>query len=283
MRSGNLSPSAAKASLRRHALEMVRAAEGMQELWFACLDNLDDDLRAALEAESTRQFFLDHFLWDWFKKYSEARPIIRAARHFEPTDLRLANHLDGWGLMPWEPWEVIGRHQGSWTLRQLGSRREIEIHRAFDHHEWEIGDGLLTRILHHGGHDFSGLSVSRFVGDIGVRTLENHWNRLAKKHGFAPSTRLRPDIHNEIWLALHEDLLALVLPTLSPAASSLRTTPTTASWDTSILDRVQPDLAGQSPREAAQNELGRRRLHKWLDGLALGPTETARIRTELGL
>jgi len=282
MRSGEVPASEAKASLRRHILELVRAAEGMQELWFACIDNLNDTLRLEMDAESPSQFFLDHFLWDWFKKYSEARPIARAARFFEPTDLRLANHLDGWGLVSWEPWEVVGRHQGRWNLRQLGSQREIEIQRAFVHHDWDVGDGILTRILHHAGHDFSGLSVARFAGATGVRTLENHWNRLAKKHGFSPATRLRPDIHNDIWLPLHEELLSLVLPTRPEVDAPPETIPL-SPWDASILDRVQPELAGQSPREAAQNELGRHRLRKWLDGRARGEFETAMIRKELDL
>jgi hypothetical protein len=282
MRSGDLSPPEAKASLRRHLLEMVRVADGMQELWFACLDNLSDALRAETESESHRQRFLDHFLWDWFKKYSEARPIVRAARHFEPTDLRLANHLDGWGLAPWEPWEVTGRHQSAWQLRQLASHREIRLHRAFDHHQWEVGDALLMRVLQHGGHDFSGLSVWRLEGATGVRTLVSHWKSLAKKHGFAPTTRLRPDIHNEIWLPLHEDLLAIGLPTSCATPPTLPKQPST-TWDETILDRAQPELAGQSPREAARNELGRRRLLKWLDGQMVDHAEAEWIRSELGL
>jgi hypothetical protein len=257
MRSGELPVAEAKASLRRHVLEMVRAAEGMQELWFACLDNLDDTLRAEMDAESSRQGFLDHFLWDWFKKYSEARPIARAARFFEPTDLRLANHLDSWGLVSWEPWEVVGRQREAWKLRQLGSHREIEVHRAFDHHVWKVGDAILTRILHHGGHDFSGLSVSRFTGAAGVRTLESHWLRLAKKHGFAPSTRLRPDIHNDIWLALHEDLLGC----------GLTPVPELAATESPFFDLPQSALGGATPRQAAQHEFGRHKLNAWAKNL----------------
>ncbi|MEK7394933.1 MAG: hypothetical protein AAB214_20425, partial [Fibrobacterota bacterium] len=85
MRSGEHSAAEAKASMRRHILEMVRVAAGMQELWFACIDNLDDSTREAVDRLEAQQIFLDHFLWDWFKKYSEARPIVRVARFFEPT------------------------------------------------------------------------------------------------------------------------------------------------------------------------------------------------------
>ena len=257
MQSGDLSLSAARASLRRHLLEMVRVATGMQELWFACLDNLNGALREAAETKTGRPLFLDHFLWDWFKKYSEARPIVRVARYFEPTDLRLANHLDAWSLAPWEPWAVMGHAGGLWQLRQLGSGREVEILRAFDHHTWKTGDGLLCRILHHAGHDFSGLHVVRFPGPSGVQRLESRWAQLARKHGLAPTTRLRPDIHNEIWLPLHQDLIEGIL---MPSENS-------PPKDDGFLDQAQPALGGASPREAAGHEFGRHKLAAWAKGL----------------
>lgn len=255
----------------------------MQELWFACLENLNEGIRAEIEADETRQCLLDHFLWDWFKKYSEARPIVRVARFYEPTDLRLANHLEDWSLSPWEPWEVIAQANEVWHLRQLGSHREVDVRRAFGHHHWDVGDALLTRVIHHAGHDFTGLHVSRFEGPAGMAELDRHWIRLAKKHGFPPSSRLRPDIHNEIWLPLHEDLLALVME-IDPDSivpSDTPSLPQDPLWDASILDLPHTSLAGQTPREAAQNELGRRRLVKWVEGL--DHFAQIRIRTELGL
>ena len=289
MRSGEFSAQEARASLRRHLLEMVRVSAGMQELWFACLDNLSDELHLAVDALESQQCLLDHFLWDWFKKYSEARPIIRVARFFEPTDLRLANHLDGWSLAPWEPWIVQGHDRGMWHLMQISSHREVEIHKTFEHHQWEVGDAILSRVLHHAGHDFSGLHVSRFPGSAGVHELEVRWKSLAQKHGFPPQARLRPDIHNDIWLPLHEGLLAFILkvdqrPILTVSSSQQPPpAPAAAPFDESLLDKPLSELAGQTPKEASRNELGRHRLRKWLDGLTVQGMDTVRIRKKLGL
>ena len=282
MRSGELSVLEARASLRRHLLEMVRVSAGMQELWFACIENLGDRLHLAVDKLDSQQCFLDHFLWDWFKKYSDARPIVRVARFFEPTDLRLANHLDGWGLSPWEPWVVLEHRQGLWRLAQLSSHREISVHKAFDHHHWAIGDAILTRILHHAGHDFTGMHVSRFQGAAGVHELETRWKALAVKQGFAPQSRLRPDIHNEIWLPLHEELLAFMLR-VKPIATRPEPTPASKGLDESILDQPLHELVGQTPREASKNELGRHRLVKWLGTQTQQGIDTTKFRKKLGL
>lgn len=283
MRSGETSSQEAHASLRRHLLEMVRVSAGMQELWFSCIDNLSDPLRAAFDDPSNQQAFLDHFLWDWFKKYSEARPIVRVARFFEPTDLRLANHLDSWSLAPMEPWIVQGLGNGKWHLMQLGCHREVEALESFAPPDWKVGDALLTRILHHAGHDFVGLHTTRFQGSAGVHRLESHWNALAKKFGFAPQTRLRPDIHNEIWLSLHEELLGFAIgadpSTVEPKAAAL---PNGAMpMDEAVLDTPLPELAGQTPLAASKNELGQLRLRKWLDQQTLAGFDTEKVRKRL--
>jgi hypothetical protein len=288
MRSGDHSLSEAKASMRRHILEMVRVSAGMQELWFACLDNLDDPTREAIDALESQQVFLDHFLWDWFKKYSEARPIIRVARFFEPTDLRLANHLDGWSLAAWEPWIVQGFDRDRWHLMQMSSHREVEAIKAYDHHKWSIGDGIVTRILHHAGHDFTGLHTECYPGSSGIHELETRWKALATKHGIPPQSRLRPDIHNEIWLSLHEGLLAAALKTETKPVLSLSPPPTqkleaaSKPFDESILSKPLPELGGQTPVAASKNEFGRHRLRKWLDTLAGTGLDVAKLRKKLG-
>jgi hypothetical protein len=288
MRSGEHSASEATASMRRHILEMVRVAAGMQELWFACIDNLDDSTREAVDRMEAQQIFLDHFLWDWFKKYSDARPIVRVARFFEPTDLRLANHLDGWSLAPWEPWIVQGFDRDRWHLMQIASHREVEVLKAFKHHHWEIGDGLVTRVLHHAGHDFTGMHIQRYPGSAGVHELESRWKSLATKHGFPPQARLRPDIHNEIWLNIHEGLLAAALktetkPVLTLSVASPPEPPVREALDESLLTKALPELGGQTPIAASKNEMGRHRLRKWLDAQADKGLDTAKLRKKLGL
>ena len=166
---------------------------------------------------------------------------------------------------------------------QLGCHREVEAMESYSPQAWKVGDALLTRILHHAGHDFIGMHATRFKGSAGVHRLESHWNSLAKKFAFAPQTRLRPDIHNEIWLSLHEELLGFALgvepspiePKVSP--SILESKP----LDESLLDTPLPELAGQTPLAASKNELGRMRLRKWLDQQTLAGFDTEKVRKRL--
>lgn len=182
-----------------------------------------------------------------------------------------------------EPWIVQGLGNGKWHLMQLGCHREVEALESFAPPDWKVGDALLTRILHHAGHDFVGLHTTRFQGSAGVHRLESHWNALAKKFGFAPQTRLRPDIHNEIWLSLHEELLGFAIgadpSTVEPKAAAL---PHAAMpMDEAILDTPLPELAGQTPLAASKNELGQLRLRKWLDQQTLAGFDTAKVRMRL--
>ncbi len=286
MLSGELPLGPAKTSLRRHLLEMARVSEDMQELWFTCLDHLSESIRSHLERNPTQQALMDHFLWDWFKKYSDARPIVRVARYFDATDLRLANHLDGWGLAPWEPWVVKSYRNGLWRLEHLTSRREIEATATFEHHRWEIGDALLTRILHHAGHDFTGLHVARFPGQSGVRSMQKRWKALGERFRLTSHTRLRPDIHNEFWLALHEDLLEFILendPKTATLDPELSLNSITVPLEDTVMVKPLPELAGQTPKQAAQNEFGRHRLRKWLETQDALGYDTRQVRHRLGI
>jgi hypothetical protein len=271
----------ARASLRHQILSLARAASDFTELWFACLDEFSDPEREALDREpSLKQVFLEHFLWDWFRKYSEARPIARIARAFEATDLRLASRLEAWSLDPWEPWEVLEARGDRWTLRRLGSQDERTIHRAFPHHVARKGDGLLCRILPHLGHDFAGLSVVRFPGRRGAQRLERSWLELCHRHGVGVATKLRPDIHNESWHPLHLGLLRLhpALDGLQVAASPVLS----ADLDQE-LSTVLDELGNQSPRQAILHVMGRHRLNRWLDRRAQAGEDVAPLRQALGL
>jgi len=283
--------------LRHQLLVLAKAAPDMPELWFSCLDEFTDPEREALDrSQALQQPFLDHFLWDWFRKYSEARPIARLARSLEGSDLRMARRLDDWGLAPWEPWEVLGALGGTWELGRIGSDRTVHVRPAFAHHVARKGDGLVCRILPHLGHDFTGLSVLRFPGVRGLRRLREAWSSIVRDLGISASVKLRPDVHNELWHPVHQALVRLhpdlhdldalepvgdfsesLLP--SPPPEPVATSPETEA----LLDTLLDELGHQTPRQASGHEMGRHRLRRWLDRRASQGLEIASLRSALGI
>jgi len=259
--SGEVSVEVARASLRSLLLLALREGQSMQEMWFAFLDEQPDRLLESAEAASDRQILADHFLWDWFHRYSESRPLCRAARAVESTDLRGGSKLDEWALASWEPWEVVSGSEDTWTLHRIGADRRIAVHGSFDHHRFQIGDAILSRVLSHLGHRFLGLSVSVFPGSKGRRELQTGYDRILREFGLASHVHLRPDIHNEAWLPLHDRLFALALH-LKPGV------PSPGLSASVILDTPRQELGGSTPRQSALHEFGRHRLRQWLKSLA---------------
>jgi hypothetical protein len=250
----------ALASLRSILLAALREGQGMMEMWFAFLDELPQGLRERLEEKADRQILADHFLWDWFHRYSESRPLCRAARAVEATDIRGASRLDEWALAPWEPWEVLSGSRDAWTLHRIGGDRKATVLKAFAHHRFQVGDAILSRLLPHLGHNFLGLSVSVFRGEKGRRELHDGYDRIVRKFGLTSHVHLRPDIHNEAWRPLHAELLALAL--------HVKAVPRPAAETSSgLLDTPRPDLGGATPRQSATHEFGRHRLRLWLRNL----------------
>jgi hypothetical protein len=248
----------ARASLRSLLLLALREGQSMQEMWFAFLDELPDGLRESMGSATDRQILADHFLWDWFHLYSESRPLCRAARAVEISDLRGGTRLDEWALAPLEPWEVVSGSEDAWTLHRIGADRRISVHRSFDHHRFQAGDAILSRVLPHLGHRFLGLSVSVFPGAKGRRELQIGYDRILRDFGLGSQMHLRPDIHNEVWLPLHTRLFAL----------ALRMKPDVPASSAGILDTPRPELGGSTPRQCALHEFGRHKLRQWLRGLA---------------
>lgn len=259
--SGSASSSAAHASLRSLLLSAATRSRDMVEMWFAFLDELPEAARVALGEEGDRQVLLDHFLWDWFHRYSESRPLCQVARALDATDLRGASRLDEWSLSAWEPWRVVSGKGGTWTLDRLGGERRIEVRKSFPGHAVRAGDGILARILPHLGHSFLGLSVSVFPGATGCARLQAGYENALKSFGLSTQVHLRPDIHNEIWHSLHTRLLELSFDEVVAPGRAI------AVLDDSILDRPQDALGGDTPRQSARHEFGRHRLRQWLKGL----------------
>ena len=270
---GQVSSVAAHASMRALLLSVLREGRTMMEMWFAFLDELPEPLRESMDKMADKRTLADHFLWDWFHRYSESRPLCRAAREVEAKDLRGASRLHEWALAPWEPWEVVSGSDETWTLHRLGTDRKVVVLKAFSDHRFKAGDAILSRLLPHLGHNFLGLSVSVFRGDKGRRELQAGYERILHKFGLTGHIHLRPDIHNEAWLPLHAELLALALH-LKPDRAAV------VEYPSEFLDEPHAALGGASPRDLAVHEFGRHRLRQWMK--ALGEDERKSVEDLLG-
>jgi len=287
--SGEVSVVAAHASLRHHLLQLVDHTPEFQEVWFAFVDDLPGPLhgtlarRPAWELEQAR---LELFFWDYFQKVSLARPILRVARSIELDDLRSASRLDDWSLIPWGCYQALGREGEAWNLRHLTTGKVVSAHISFAHHALAEGDGLIVRLLKHGGHLFTGLSMLRFPGTAGSRKLESGWKELCLRMGLPVTITLRPDVHNEQWFAFHRNVLELWagIAELRQQKSRARKVPKdAAASDLPDLDIPLAALGNQSAREAAKHAMGKHRLKLWLSQLGEKGQDTTSLRKALDL
>jgi hypothetical protein len=288
--SGSVPVRDARASLRRNLLNLVRHVQSYMEVWFSFADSIPPEFHAPLpdrpawELEQTR---LELYLWDYFQQISQARPILRIARDVEPTDLRFANRLDDWSLRPWEPFEALRRHpeNDSWDLRNLASGKPVHAHLAYAHHALAKGDVFAARILAHGGHSFTGLSLLHFPRKDGPTGLVELWKKICKRHGVTPLTQLRPDVHNEIWFDFHLSVMEhwAALPDDALSARNLLEAELESKPPQSLpdLDKPVSELGHQSPRQAATHALGRHRLKLWIESMEARGLDAALLRKSL--
>jgi len=294
--SGSVPLRQAHASLRRNLLALVRQVRSYVEVWFAFAESIPAEFhtllpdRPAWELEQAR---MELYFWDYFQQVSQARPILRIARDVEPKDLRFANRLDEWSLRPWEPFEALRRHpeNDSWDLRNLATGKPVHAHLAYAHHTLAEGDVFAARILTHGGHSFTGLSLLHFPRKDGPTGLVELWKKICARHGITPHTQLRPDVHNEIWFSFHLTVMEYwaALPEGTRVVADL---PSIAELEeplqrplqpTPDLDAVYSELGHQSPRQASTHALGRHRLKLWLENLEARGLDTKALRKQLKL
>lgn len=286
--SGEVPVAAARGSLRHQLLALLDQVPELQEIWFSFADDLPGPLHDALPGiplAHLEQPRLELFLWDYFQKVSLARPILRVARNLELEDLRLASRLDDWSLSPWSCWQVESRTRDAWSLRSLSNGKTVHAHTSFAHHEFTEGDGLVARLLRHGGHTFTGMGILRFPDAEGARALEAGWKDLCVKMGLPATVTLRPDVHNEQWFAFHRNVLELwagIAPLRRKKARVRKAVPA-PSVAPADLESPLAELGNQSPRAAAAHAMGRHRLKLWLEGLTAKGIDTEPLRAELGL
>ncbi|MBK9578615.1 MAG: SEC-C domain-containing protein [Fibrobacterota bacterium] len=271
-------PSAIHRSFRNHLIALIRDSSTLTELWFAFLDHWcgeDDPFEAKVDSG-----LLDHFLWDWFQRYQEARPLCRITQAMESVDLPMSSHIAAWADNPLEPWEVEHIGKPLIRLRRLNGNKTIEALQSFPIPKLKVGDGILGRILPHRGFRVLGLGVHRLAGSTGVARLQSLHAAALASHGLSPTVTLRPDVHNTAWLPVHDAWIRAARGIKAPAPA-LPAPELPAPAKTEIdLDRSREELAGQSAREAATHEMGRLRLRKW--AATLPPSERATLEELLG-
>jgi hypothetical protein len=290
--SGDVSVLAAHRSLRHHLLELLEHIPDLQEIWFAFADELPGPLHDALPGRplwELEQARMELFLWDFFQKISLARPILRVARALEIDDLRSASRLDDWSLAPWSAYQAVSFQKDAWNLRHLTTGKLVHAHLGFEHHALEAEDGVVCRILKHGGHSFTGLGFLRFPGTAGAHRLEEEWRALCTKMGLPVTITLRPDVHNEQWFPFHRAVLELwagIAPLRQKKARAKKTAKEQVTSNTVQpvdLDLPQALLGNQSPREAAKHAMGKHRIKLWLSDLETKGQDTTGLRKSLAL
>lgn len=140
---------------------------------------------------------MEDFFWDYFVQYSDARPILRAARELEGKDLRLAHDLMQWSYAPFWFYRVEERNPSEASLRNLGNGK---IHRV--RHAGRLpgpGCGVITRLLPFRGREFCGHAALAFEPSLAPDRLEALFRAGCRELKVKPSVTLRPDVHCEEW------------------------------------------------------------------------------------
>jgi hypothetical protein len=147
-----------------------------------------------------------NFFWDYSVQFSDARPILRAARDVEEKDLRLANDFRQWSLAPLWVWRVLESDGRQALVRMVDSAKTFAVG-----HGGELpGPGGLFagRIVEYRGGAQAHPAVLVFptMDDAVVKErLRNVYRALGVKSGVG----LRPDVHCDEWRRHGALILAL--------------------------------------------------------------------------
>lgn len=140
-----------------------------------------------------------NFFWDYSVQFSDARPILRAAREVEEKNLRLANDFRQWSLSPLWVWEVLASDGRRAQVRLLDSARIASVE-----HGGELpGPGGLFagRVLpYRGGGQGAQIHPGVLVFPAHAEAVVRERVRLlARSLGLKSGVGLRPDVHCDEW------------------------------------------------------------------------------------
>jgi hypothetical protein len=148
------------------------------------------------------------FLWDYSVQYSDARPILRAAREIEGRELRKAHDWLEWSFASAGLFFVIEKGADSGYVRQLGSGKQKRMIHGGELPE--PGKTFVGRLLPFRGEDVLHTSVLELPGESDEsRSWENAYADICLGLGIRPSATLRPDVHCAEWRRHGLELLSV--------------------------------------------------------------------------
>jgi hypothetical protein len=137
-----------------------------------------------------------NFFWDYSVQFSDARPILRAARDVEEKNLRLANDFRQWSLAPLWLWQVAESDGRRAHLRMVDSGKMVRVE-----HGGELpgpGGFFAGRVLTHRGKEHVHPAVLVFPEGSG-EALRDRLHALCRDLGIKSGSGLRPDVQCDEW------------------------------------------------------------------------------------
>ena len=155
-----------------------------------------------------------NFFWDYSVQFSDARPILRAARDIEEKNLRLANDFRQWSLSPFWLWYVIESDHQHAYIRMADSDRARRVEHGGELPE--PGRYFAARILSYRGKEqvHPGLLV---FPEGAANVLPDRLRGICKALGVKSGSGLRPDVQCEEWRRHGALLLSLWRETMYDA------------------------------------------------------------------
>jgi Protein of unknown function (DUF2384) len=140
---------------------------------------------------------VEHFFWDYSVQFSDARPIMRAARELDGRDLRLGHDLLQWSFAPLWPYFVVECDENEAYLRQVG---HAKMHRVL--HDGRMpppGHGVWIRLLSFRGKECVGMTRLATPQPIDPGHFDALLQASCQELGQKPKVSLRPDVHCDEW------------------------------------------------------------------------------------
>jgi hypothetical protein len=140
---------------------------------------------------------VESFFWDYSVQFSDARPILRAARELDVRDLRLGHDLLKWSFAPIWPYFVVECDANEAHLRQLGHDK---MHRVL--HDGRMpppGYGVWARLLTFRGKECVGMTRLATPSPIDPGHFDALLQSTCHDLGQKPKVSLRPDVHCDEW------------------------------------------------------------------------------------
>jgi hypothetical protein len=139
-----------------------------------------------------------NFFWDYSVQFSDARPILRAARDIEGKQIRLANDLRQWSLSPMWLGHVVEADDRHGYIKFLESEKP---HRVIHGGGLpEPGTYVAVRLLAYRGEEYLHPTILAMPHDtFSEILLEKEFEAVCELLRLKTRSGLRPDVQCEAW------------------------------------------------------------------------------------